>query len=204
MGGKSTWTVASYTALFLHYMRATSHSVQTDDRLVIDRYVEGIRTGYDALFKVMMGVQKVLWFDTLREAMDAAEVAEVAINVSRTDKRSERSAAASSSSSSGYARKNYGGRRQTSTESLNSMEGSRREGEKEETTPAVTPSGPAQLYGFVYRPSPKDGRHLLTEAQAKMLYDQRRCYRCYGTHPLGRDTPHCTAPVMKTAPQPLK
>ena len=209
VGGKSTWTVASYTALFLHYMRAlTSHSVQTDDRLVIDRYVEGIRTGYDALFKVMMGVQKVLWFDTLREAMDAAEVAEVAINVSRTDKRSERSAAASSSSSSGYARKNYGGRRPTSTESLNNMEGSRGEGEKEETTPgpaaAATPSGPVQLYGFVYRPSPRDGRHSLTEAQARMLYDQRRCYRCYGTHPVGRDTPHCTASVMKTAPQPLK
>ena len=153
----------------------------------------------------------MLWFDTLREAIDAAEVAEVAINVSRTDKRSERSAAASSSSSSGYARKNYGGRRPTSTESLNNMEGSRGEGEKEETTPgsaaaAANPwaSGPAQLYGFVYRPSPRDGRHSLTEAQARMLYDQKRCYRCYGTHPVGRDTPHCTAPVMKTAPQPLK
>ena len=210
VGGKSTWTVSSYNALFLHYMRAlTSHSVQTEDRLVIDRYVDGIRIGYDALYKVMMGVQKILHYETLREAMDAAEVAEVAINVSRSDKRSERSTSAPSSSSTGYAKKNYGGRRPTPTEALNNMEGGRAEGEKEETTPgraaaAATPSGPVQMYGFAYRPSPRDGRHLLTEAQARMLYDQRRCYRCYGTHPVGRDTPHCTAPVMKTAPQPLK
>jgi hypothetical protein len=77
--GKSTWSVKSYTNRFLHYMRLlTTHSVQTSDVLVIDRYVMGIRTGYEALWRAMLGVQRVLTFATLQEAIDAAEVAEAA------------------------------------------------------------------------------------------------------------------------------
>jgi hypothetical protein len=83
-GGKSTATVAAYTALFIQYMRAlTAHNVNTSDILVIDRYVDGIKLGYEELYTVMLGEQKVLWFDSLTEAIDAAEIAEVTIKVSR-------------------------------------------------------------------------------------------------------------------------
>jgi hypothetical protein len=126
-GGKATWTVLAYTTLFLKYMRhLTPHSVQTQEIVIIDRYVAGIKSGYDALYKVMLGVQRVLWFDTLKEAMDAAEIAEVTLTVSRLDKRTERSASSSSSSSSSGSGRGYRGKR-PSTETLNNVEGNTRE-----------------------------------------------------------------------------
>ena len=33
-----------------------------------------------------------------------------------------------------------------------------------------------------------------------MLYDARRCYRCYEQHPVGRFVPICNKPVKKVAP----
>src|ERR1700721_477107 len=76
MDGTSIGTVAAYTALFLRSMGAlTAHSVQSTDLHVIDRYVEGIKVGHVALYTVMFGKQKLLWYETLKEAIDAAEIA---------------------------------------------------------------------------------------------------------------------------------
>jgi len=61
-------------------------------------------------------------------------------------------------------------------------------------------SGATKMYGFVYRASPNDGRHALTEPEMKMLYDDKRCYKCYKVHKLGS----CQAAVQKVAPRPLK
>ena len=206
-GGKSTWTVMAYTALFLRYMRGlTSHSVQTNDVLVIDRYVAGIKSGYEALYKVMLGVQKVLWFDTLKEAIDAAEIAEVTLTVSRIDKKAERSSS-SSASSSGRNYRGGGPSRRPPTDSLNSVEGTTTTGEEgdEKGSASAAPSEPMRVFGFRYHgPGPTDGRHPLTESQARMLYEERRCYRCYKVHPLGPGTPRCSNPPATTAPKPLK
>jgi hypothetical protein len=204
-GGKATWTVAAYTVLFLKYMRQlTPHSIQTDEIVIIDRYVAGIKVGYEALYKVMLGVQKVLWFDTLKEAIDAAEIAEVTLSVSRIDKRTER--AASSSWEAAGGRRNRG-RRQSTQEALNGVEGSsKEEGQGEgSTSEAPTPSTPSEqtrLFGFQYRgPGPKDGRYQCTEAEQRILYDNGQCYRCQTVHPVGVGTPRCTKPPCKTAPK---
>ena len=87
--GKSTWSVRSYTNRFLHYMRLlTEHTAQTSDVLVIDRYVMGIRTGYEVLYRVMLGVQRlVLRFASLQEAISAAEEAEAEISISKISAR---------------------------------------------------------------------------------------------------------------------
>ncbi len=201
--GKSTWTVKSYTNRFLHYMRLlTSHTVQTSDVLVIDRYTAGIRTGYEALWKTMMGVQRVLTFATLQEAIEAAEVAEAEIAIGKINGRS--------STSSSYGRREGekagrgsggGGGGRSPTESLNALHGETEgttEGEGQEGAPR------AEVYGFRYNPGPADGRYRLTEKEQRMLYDEKRCYRCYGQHPVGVGKPHCTKPVQKVAPKPLK
>jgi hypothetical protein len=210
-GGKSTWTVLAYTTLFLKYMRAlTPHSIQTEEIVIIDRYVAGIKIGYETLYKVMLGVQKVLWFDTLKEAMDAAEIAEVTLTVSRMDKRTERAALSSSSSSSAGGGR-YRGKRQP-TETLNNVEGSTREGEPGDDSGAGSadsaspaPSEPTRVYGFQYRgPGPKDGRYPCKEAEQKILYDNGQCYRCQTIHPFGPHLPRCTLPPCKTAPKRLK
>jgi hypothetical protein len=87
--GKSTGTVAAYTALFLSYLRAlTAHDVQSSDIHVIGRYVEGIKRGHEALYRVMLGDRKMLWCETLEEAINAAEMAEVTLKVSRTNNSS--------------------------------------------------------------------------------------------------------------------
>ena len=117
-GGKATWTVAAYSSLFLHYLRAlTTHSVMTEDLLVINRYVTGIKLGYEALYKVMLGVQKVLWYDNLQEAIEAAYQAEAAITVSRIEKRSATQPSSSPSTGGGSR---FRGKRQTQ-DSLNGM-----------------------------------------------------------------------------------
>ncbi len=202
--GKSTWSVRSYTNRFLHYMRQlTKHTVQTDDVLVIDRYVAGIQTGYDALYRVMLGVQKVLRFATLQEAISAAEEAEADIAIAKIAPRSSSSSSASSSrygEGAGRAHGYRGGR--AATESLNSLQGEYSdEGETEESS--RPPRAKSQLNGFRFVSLPADGRHKLSEKEQRMLYDERRCYRCYGQHPVGRGQPACTKPAMKAAPKPL-
>jgi hypothetical protein len=83
-GGKSAGTVAAYTALFLRDLAAFSaHGVQSSDLLVIERYVEGIEMGHVALYTVMFGRRKLLLYDTLQEAIDAASLAEASLKVSR-------------------------------------------------------------------------------------------------------------------------
>ena len=83
-GGAATRTVKDYTARFCHYMRIlTSHDVRTTEFLVITHYVEGIRLGYEALHRAMKGTQLVLRFDTLQEAIEAAQLAEVNIAINR-------------------------------------------------------------------------------------------------------------------------
>ena len=204
--GKSTRTVKSYTNRFLHYMRLlTSHTVQTSDVLVIDRYVAGIRTGYEALWRAMLGVQRVLTFATLQEAIEAAEVAEAEIAIGKINGHSS---TPSSYVHSGGRREGEGAGRgggvksggRATTESLNALQGET-EGEEEgqEAAPART-----QVYGFRYNPGPDDGRHRLTEKEQRMLYDEKRCYRCYGVHPVGVGKPACTKAVQKVAPKPLK
>ena len=190
--GKSTWSVKSYTNRFLHYMRLlTTHTMQTSDVLVIDRYVMGIRTGYELLYRVMLGVQRVLRFASLQEAISAAEEAEAEISISKI------SARPSSSSSPRYgegAGRGAGGGR-APTGSLNNLQGEYdNEGEGQETAPRT------EVNGFRYNPGPADGRHKLTEKEQRMLYDEKRCYRCYEQHPVGQRAATCTKPVMKTAP----
>lgn len=194
-GGKSTWTVSAYTDLFLTYMRyLTSHTVNTTDILVIDRYVLGIKVGYDALYKAMLGVQRVLRFETLAEAIEGAHIAEVDLNIG---KASNRSSASSSSSGWPTQQSRYRGNR-APTEALNNVEGERSdEGEGDTDSPATSK---AKVYGFVFRPSPNDGRYKLKELEAKMLYDDKRCYRCYKAHLFGPGHPRCSAPVQKVPP----
>jgi hypothetical protein len=210
-GGKSTWSVAAYTALFIKYMRAlTSHSIQTGEVVIIDRYVGGIKSGYEILYKAMLGVQKILWFDTLREAIDAAEIAEVTLTVSRIDKRTERAASSSAATSSAGGGRYHRGKRQT-TETLNSIEGSTSD-EGQEGVSAVDSAAagssqtePMRVYGFQYRgPGPKDGRYLCKEAEQRILYDNGQCYRCQTIHPVGPSAPRCLLPPCKTAPKRLK
>jgi hypothetical protein len=202
IGGKSTRTVAAYSALFLHYMRAlTTHSVLTEDLLVINRYVGGIRIGYDALYKVILGVHKVLWYDTLQEAIEAAYQAEAAMAVSRIDYRS----AAGSSAPSSSAGNRFRGKRQ-SNDSLNNVEGEVSEEGEGETKPAdkTESQSTAKVYGFRFVPGPDDGRFPLTEVMARMLYKEGRCYRCHLKHPVGPNAGRCTRTPATTAPVPLK
>jgi hypothetical protein len=204
-GGKSTWTVAAYTAQFLQFMRAlTSHSPATSDLLVINRYVTGIRLGYESLWKVMLGVQKVLWYETLQEAIEAAHQAEAAINVSRIEKRSATQSAPSSTQSTGGGGGRFRGRRQP-TGSLNNVEGTGSE-EGEGETKGAEGQPAVQVFGFRYYPTStyKDGRFPLTEPQARLLYNEGRCYRCHQKHPVGPNTGPCPNPPCKTAPAPLK
>jgi len=154
--GKSTWSVRSYTNRFLHYMRQlTKHTVQTDDVLVIDRYVAGIQTGYDALYRVMLGVQKVLRFATLQEAISAAEEAEADIAIAkiapapprpRRPRRPATGRAQAELTGTAVAR--------AATESLNSLQGEYSdEGETEETS--RPPRAKSQLNGFSLRLPPR-------------------------------------------------
>ena len=59
----------------------------------------------------------------------------------------------------------------------------------------------AHVFGFRYSPGPDDGRYKLSEEEAKMLYDENRCYRCYGQHPVGPRHPQCKTSTQKVAPE---
>jgi hypothetical protein len=185
-GGKSTRTVKSYTAEFIRLMRALmpGHGIQTTDLLVKDRYEQGIKSGYPALYAVMLGRDQVLRFTTLGDAIEAAEVAESDLAIGKLSHRHDSS---------------YGGRgfhRQQAAELANMEGGMDDDTSRSEGAPS---RGAAKMYGFVYRPSPNDGRHPLTEPEMKMLYDGKRCYKCYKVHKLGS----CQAAVQKVAPRPL-
>jgi hypothetical protein len=202
--GKSTRTVNAYTNRFIHYLRSlTSHTVQTTEVLVIDRYVGGIREGYPALYDVMLGVQKTpsLRFATLQEAIYAAEEAEADLAISKATSRWT-----SSSASPGNSR--FRGNNRVGSEAINNMQ-EEISGDEGEEAPSPTQSraalrAAAKLFGFRFIALPSDGRYKLSEKEQRMLYDQKRCYRCYKEHPVGPRNPMCEQPVMKVAPKPLK
>jgi hypothetical protein len=65
-------------------MRAlTSHTLLTTDLLVIDRYLQGIRVGYIALWNEMKDLHSVLIYDSLGEAITGAQVAESALHAGK-------------------------------------------------------------------------------------------------------------------------
>jgi len=201
--GKSTRTVSSYTTRFLFYMRhLTKHAVQTDDVLVIDRYVLGIREGYPALYDAIVAAQKTASprFATLQEAITAAEDAEAELALSKLTSRG--------TSSSSHRNGRFRGHNRFGGEALNNMQGDE-SSEDGDDTPSPTPSkaapkAAAKLFGFRFISLPTDGRYKLSEKEQKMLYEQKRCYRCYERHLLGPRHPACEKPVVKTAPKPLK
>jgi hypothetical protein len=196
---KSTWTVKSYTTRFLYLLRRlTTQTPQSTDLTTVQKYVGGIRDGYPALYAMMLGLKPTLRFISLQDAIDEAEVAEANIAIVKMDSRS------SSSPPAWAAAKRYGGGgHRAATESLNNLQGEySNEGEGSVTAPSERSPG-TQVYGFRYNPGPTDGRYKLSEKEQRMLYDEKRCYRCYGQHPVGRGQPPCTKPVMKVAPKPL-
>ena len=213
-GGKATRTVNNYTSRFLSLMRQlTPHDVRTTDMLVIAHYVSGIREGYEALYRAMKGTELVLRFSTLAEAIERAELAEIDLNISKKERARSSSSTSSSSggqSTAGGRYNNRGGRGTTakggSQATVNNTQGEDRsegESESQQSVKAKSHSASAnttQVYGFVFRPDSSHGRHVLTEAEQRMLYQERRCYRCYKVHPVGRDTPRCEV-VKKEAPK---
>jgi hypothetical protein len=195
---KSTRTVSEYNTLFLHYLRRLSqHTSDTKDLTVIQKYVGGIRDGYPALYVMMKGVKASLQFDVLQDAMDEARLAEANLSIGKMEAR-----ASSSVSSWAGPRRFGGGGHRAATESLNNLQGeySDEGGEGGET---AGESKTRQVNNFRFIPQSDDGRYKLAEKEQQMLYTQKRCYRCYGQHPVGPRAPPCTKPVMKTAPRPL-
>ena len=188
-GGKSTYTVKAYTAHFTRLMRAlTQHTVLTNDMLVIDRYLEGIRVGYSALWKEMRGNHAVFSYDTLAEAITGAQVAESALAVGKINP-----------SLSSHTHRF----RSPMSVQVNHIQSET----DNSTSPYDSPSNDTykeaprrQINAFVYKPITEEGRYRLSEAQQRKLYDSRLCYRCYSSHPkLGR-----CGKKMTTAPNPLK
>ena len=176
-GGKSTYTVKAYTAHFTRLMRAlTPHTSLTTELAIIDRYCEGVRIGYPALWTEMKGMHAVLSYDTLAEAVSGAQVAEAALGVVKLQH----------SSSS-----NYRGRHTAQANNIqNNVDDSPFVTVNNKSNSHFAPRSPVTTKGeeqhslnaFVYRPINEEGRYKLTEAQQKMLYDHRRCYRCYESH----------------------
>jgi hypothetical protein len=83
-----TRTVRTYTNQFLFCMRQlTDYTTQTTNVLVRQRYLQGIKHGYLALYNVMLGTQPVLRCETLQEAIELAELAEADIGIRRVDAR---------------------------------------------------------------------------------------------------------------------
>ena len=201
--GKATRSVKTYTNRFLQLMRRlTEHSAKTRDITIVQKYVRGIEDGYPALYAVMKGVEPILRFATLQDAIDAAEVAEAKVKISQMTPSRATHGAQQSGWGGAHRPRQDGGRAQPS-ESLNSLEGETSDGDEGREGETARPR--AQLNGFRFITLPSnDGRHVLTEAQQRMLYEQKRCYRCYGQHPVGTGKPACTKPVQKEAPRPLK
>jgi hypothetical protein len=202
--GTSTYSVKDYTNRFLHYMRqlCRGESVLTTNILIIDRYVAGIRAGYEALYMMMLGVKPVLRFTTLNDAIDAAQIAEADLDMVKLNNQLPTSSAAAPWAN---GRMRPRGGAPTRGAAINNLEGGdREEGETEDDTPPSRQSSKkAQLNAFVFNPAvqPKDGRYALNEKEGQMLYDEKRCFRCHQSHPTGRGTPHCTRSMPQTAPK---
>jgi hypothetical protein len=190
-GDKATRTVAQYTNLFNTLMMAlTDHTHLTRDLLVIDRYVRGIKDGYPALHAAMLGKDKILNYDTLSEAVEGAQLAEAELAISKT------------------SRSVYSSQSSRLPQRAAAVEVSNLFGELEDETATSDPGGEGQpnqsvnVVTVTARPS-SDGRHKLTAAEKQMLYEGKRCYRCYAVHPFGAGKPKCNKPVQKVAPAPL-
>ena len=199
-GGKATRTVKGYTDLFVRYMRQlTEYNQQTDNLLVIQRYVKGIRDGYCALYDVMRGPDLLVMYRSLSDAIMAAQTAESQM----TSSKSYKPAAQSSSAPSLRSEQRSSAYR--AAKQVNNLQEGKLSDSAEGESGLAQQEGQQHLraYGFTYRPSPKDGRHPLTKAEAQMLYDERRCFRCHELHPVGHGQPLCKRPVAKTAPRPL-
>ena len=201
--GKSTWTVNTYTHRFLFLLRRlTKHSPQTDDITTIQKYVFGIRDGYEDLYNMMLTLSRkpelLMKFDFLYEAVEAAEVAEAHLDFVKMGESYRKP----SSSSSYWAnrRRSVGNYPRAPTESLNNLQG---DDSDEGETDDVEPKKKAQLFGFRFITLPDDGRYKLTEKEQKMLYDERRCYTCHGQHAVGRGQPQCKK-TQKVAPKSLR
>jgi hypothetical protein len=186
IGGKSTYTVKAYTTQFTRLMRdLTCHTALTTDLAVIDRYCEGIRIGYPGLWNEMKGMHAVLSYDTLSDAVIGAQVAESALSVLKLQH----------SSSSTY--------RARHTAQVNNIENT-----DDSPSPPRSPISKKRekkqstftANAFVYKPVTEEGRYKLTEAQQKVLYDEHRCYRCYGRRHPKMGT---CAKRMTVAPSPL-
>ena len=196
--GKSTRSVASYTRRFLYFMRhLTDHDTSTTDLLTIDRYVQGIKLGYPALHLAMMNGQIVMRFATLEDAIRTAELAES--NLANAKTTASAPSYAPGRFGGAYPRGGSSGR--VPTESLNNLEGETSDGDEGREGGTAQPR--AQLNGFRFITQPDDGRYKLSEKEQHTLYDERRCFRCYGQHPVGRGHPACTKPPQKAAPRPL-
>ena len=111
--------------------------------------------------------------------------------------------AAVGGSGSGASSKRFGdGGHDSIVRAINSLQGELSDEEEgAETAPSQGPK--AQVYGFRVISFPNDGRYKLSEKEQRMLYDEKRCYRCYGQHPVGLRAPPCMKAVMKVAPRPL-
>jgi hypothetical protein len=191
-GGKATYTVKAYWTLFSRFMRAlTIQNNQTRDIVIIDRFCEGIRIGYPALWNEMLGNNTVVAYDTLDDAKTAALVAETHLTVSKT----QQSSSSFSSSSHHRAHHTHVNQMQSNTDDSPSPPRSpvakRREKKPHSTLTA---------YGFVYRPVTEEGRYKLSETQQKTLYDENRCYHCY--QPRHPKMNSCSK-KMTVAPSPL-
>jgi hypothetical protein len=189
-GDKATRTVQQYTSLFTRLMRAlTTQTRNTEDIVIIDRYCEGIKNGWPALWSEMKGTHAVLVYVTLADAIEGAEIAETQLGV-----RSKESS------------HHHHGRHHTHhvnhIHSNTSMDDSpspprspvnRRRQRKPSTTLTAN--------GFVYRPvGAEEGRYRLSESEMKALYEQNRCYHCYQPrHPKMNSCPK----KMTVPPPPL-
>jgi len=186
-GDKPTRTVASYTSLFTKLMMAlTSHTHLTHDLLVIERYTRGIRDGYPALYETMLGRDKFLNYATLAEAVEGAQLAETELAIGKTTR-------STSSSSSSFRFPRQSG---SPAVGVNNLQGESQTGEHDGTSG----EGETHPSANTITTRPNDGRHHLTPVERQMLYDGKRCYRCYAVHPFGGSHPRCNKPVQKIAP----
>ena len=205
--GQSTRTVKEYTDRFVYLMNSVDAKLSrnTDHSFIRQRYVQGIKDGYPALYAAMLGGRPVLHLGTLSEAIELATVVEADLGIARRER--ERASTAQPSAPSWNPRSYRGGSRPPTA--LNALEGGG--GYEADTADDAAEqqrwSAPqAQLYGIRYNPdSPanQDGRYRLSERDLQMLYAERRCFRCHRVHPVGRGTPKCSNLPAKSAPKPL-
>jgi Retrotransposon gag protein len=179
-GDEPTRTVKQYTKVFLDLMNSLTphHQVTTEDMLVIDRYLKGIEDGYPVLYTAMKGADTVLYYPSLSAARDGAEVAESELAAKKIGQ--------------GVGRRTAGA----------GVEVSNLWGDldQDDITPGEAPSVNVVTTGATVARRPSDGRHVLTPAEKQMLYNGKRCYRCYAVHPFGAGHPKCNKPVQKSAP----